>query len=256
MIAAIMLALAIEPPAATAPEGDYQPGWDDPQQPAPPPAEPTPATTTTAPPPTIAEPLPATPPATPPPEPTKDARAQRSEGKGLLIGAGVAAGIGLIANSVRVYTVNVPCQTDSQAYCTGPWVISTLFAWGPNLASLALAGVGGGLHGRYAATLDPAGHRRRGRGMITAGAVLLGTGALASILLRIGWFTDWVSPEGRELFDFARTGQAIAYYGGLQLSSMAMAAGIGMLSYGNARPRKPKVAIMPMGMGVQLRGRF
>jgi hypothetical protein len=65
-----------------------------------------------------------------------------------------------------------------------------------------------------------------------------------------------VSPEGRELFDFARTGQAIAYYGGLQLTSMAMAAGVGMLSYGGARPRRAKVAITPMGMGMQVSGRF
>jgi hypothetical protein len=255
MLAAIMLVVAIEPPAVAPPATsdappDAQPGWDEPL-PEPPPPSPT-TTTTSVPPPTIVEPLPAP----PPPTPTHEAKAERDEGKGLLIGAGVAAGIGLIANSVRVYVVNVPCQTDEQHYCTGPWTFASVFAWGPNMASLALAGVGGGLHGRYAATVDPEGHRRRSRGMTVAGAVLLGTGALGSILLRVGWFTDWVNPQGRELFDFARTGQAIAYYGGLQASSMAMAAGIGMLSYAGARPRKPKVAIMPMGMGVQLRGRF
>ncbi|HWB73768.1 MAG TPA: hypothetical protein VG755_02410 [Nannocystaceae bacterium] len=258
MLAAIALLVAIEPPAPAAtppatsePTPEYQPGWDEPQPEPPPPTE-----TTTAPPPTVSEPLPATPPATPPPQPTNDARTERHEGRGLLIGAGVAAGIGLVANSMRVYIVNVPCQTDSQQGCSGSWALSTAFAWGPNLASIALAGVGGDLRGRYAATYDPEGHRRRSRGMTAAGAVLLGTGALANILLRVGWFSDWVSPQGREFFDFARTGEAIAYYGGLQLSSMAMATGIGMLSYGGARPRKPKVAIMPMGMGMQLRGRF
>jgi hypothetical protein len=182
--------------------------------------------------------------------------ASRREGRGLLIAAGIASGVGLIANAVRVYTVTVPCQTDSQQFCTGPWALATAFAWGPNIASIPLAGVGAGLRGRYDATYAPELHRRRARGMTAAGAVLLGTGALASLLLRIAWFTDWVSPQGRELFDFAHTGQSIAYYGGTQLSSMAMAAGAGMLAYGSARPRRRQVSIAPTGMGLQISGRF
>lgn len=229
-----------EPAPSTEPAPDYQPGWDEPIPTTAPTAE-APA----APPPPVAT-----------PEPEREVVAENREGRGLLIGAGVAAGIGLVANAIRIYTVTVPCQTDTQRFCSGPWTIATIFAWAPNNASLVLAGVGASLRGKHDATLDPQRHRQRSRGLTAAGAVLLGTGALANILLRVAWFSDWVSPEGPEIFDFARPGQAIGYYGGLQLSSMMMAAGIGSLTYAGARPRKRQVSVAPMGYGLQLTGRF
>jgi hypothetical protein len=174
----------------------------------------------------------------------------------MLIAAGATAGAGLVANAFRIYTVTIPCQTDSQNRCSGPWVVESMFAWGFNQTSIVLAAVGGHMRGRHDATHDSDRHRTRKSGAITAGAVLLATGVVANIVLRSVWLHDYVTPEGPEAFDFALMGHSIAYYGGLQVSSLMVASGLGALTYGAARPRNRQVFFSPSPFGLQVHGRF
>jgi hypothetical protein len=257
-LSALVAALAIAAPAAASPPAHTdsnapQPGWDD--EPIPPPPQPTP------PPPATSQPIPVL---EPTPTPVPPSEAQRRTGNGLWIAAGITSGIGLVLNGVRAHIVSGPCQTDNgTGACETSWGLVTPFNYVFNLASIGLAGSGGGLRGRYDATLDPEAHAGRRPVLVTVGASMLALGLAANITMRTLWFSDWVNPQGSELFDFARPGHAFGYYGGLQLSSMSMAFGLAMLVYGTARPRRAKTAkrrghmlVMPSGMGLSLSGKF
>jgi hypothetical protein len=152
--------------------------------------------------------------------------------------------------------VTVPCQTDLQEDCSAPWVAESIFAWAFNGASIALAAAGGHIRGKHDANYDRENHKRRKRGAITAGIVLMSTGAVANIILRSAWLYDYVTPEGPEIFDFAYVGHSAGYYGGLQLSSWVFASGVGALLYGTASPDRRKVSISPSPFGVTVEGRF
>jgi hypothetical protein len=223
-------------------------GWDDP--PPPTPVSPPTTTTTTA----VAE-------SEPPRQPTPGHIAMRKTGTGLLIGAGAVGFAATALNGVRAYVVSGPCQTDSQVGCTGGWMLTTGIAWALNITAIPLAATGGSLRGKWAATYAAGRHGGRAPGLIATGGVMVVLGVLANVTLRSMWFYDYVHPEGREMFDFAYPGDALAYYGGLQLSASLVAAGAGMLAYGAAGPFKPpKTALrMTLGLsphGVSVGGRF
>lgn len=258
-ISAVVATLAIASPASTAwaapahtDSNAPQPGWDD--DPIPPAPQPAP------PPPVVVQPIPEPAPAPPPPP----SEAQRRTGNGLWIAAGITAGVGLVLNGARAHIVSGPCQTDNgTGRCETSWGLVTPFNFVFNLASIGLAGAGGGLRGRYDATLDPERHATRRPVLITVGASLLALGLATNITVRSLWLSDWSSPQGAEIFDFSRPGDAFGYYGSLQLTSMSMAVGLAMLVYGAARPRRAKTAkrrghmlVMPSGAGLQLTGRF
>jgi hypothetical protein len=180
----------------------------------------------------------------------------KAEGNALLIGAGATAFAGAVANAFRMYVVTVPCQTPDQHGCTPGWVAASVFAWGFNSTSIGLVAAGGHVRGRRDATYDRAAHRRRKPGALAAGATLLSLGFISSVLLRTGWLADYDTPEGPELFDFARPGHSLAYYGGLQLSSWVFVTGVGLLFYGAAKPRRRNVSVAPTATGFTIQGRF
>ena len=227
------------------------PGWeDDPpiaEPPAPPPAQ------SDAP---VVADVPAAAPARP-------SEATRRVGTGLLIGAGGLAAIGTVLNGARIYVVSGPCQREGQPGCEVSWGFVTTFAWIVNIASIGLAGGGGGVRGRYDATADPEAHANRRGPLVATGASLLVLGFATSLTLRGFWLGDYSDPRGREIFDFAKTGHAIGYYGGLQLSSIAMAVGIAMLTHATARPgrsrtakRRGSIVAAPSPFGLAMSGRF
>ncbi len=237
------------PPERDAPA----PGWED-DAPIPPAAGPTPPTPAPA-------PTPAVEPTPPPAAPAPPSEAKRRAGNGLLIGAGALAGVGLVLSGARAYIVSGPCQEQGQPACEVSWGVVSPFAWIVNVASLGMAGAGAGLRGSYDAAADPEGQQARRAPFITAGAVLLVAGLTTSITMRSLWLADYSSPEGDEMFDFAKPGDAYGYYGGLQLSSLAMAFGIGMLVHGTIRPRRTAhrratIVAAPGPMSFGLSGRF
>jgi hypothetical protein len=235
-----------------------RPGWDDDAvvPPAPAPAS------APAPPPTTTAPVAST--EVPSASPISDERLQRQRrnGNALWVGAVITAGLATVFNGWRASIVSGPCQTDNEsAGCELAWHLTTPLTWGLNVGSIALAGAGAGVRGRYDATVDAQRHAERRSAMVTAGTTLLVAGFLASVTLRSLWFSDWVEPHGRETFDFSRRSHAFGYYGGLQLSSMAIGAGVAMLVHSTRRaPRIGKrpapLLVMPSGAGLQLVGRF
>jgi hypothetical protein len=117
------------------------------------------------------------------------------------------------------------------------------------------------MRGRYDATVDPEAHEHRRGPLVATGASLLVLGFAASLTLRSLWLNDYAEPQGREIFDFARTGHALGYYGGLQLSSIAMAVGVALLVHATARPRRTakrrgSMVAVPSPLGLALGGRF
>jgi hypothetical protein len=235
------LALAVMLPASAAHAADPKPGWDDEVEsaPAPPPIAPVPA-------------------ASPPPAWER----KRRNGNSMWVGAAISAGLATVFNVWRASIVSGPCQTDNtSARCELAWHAATPFAWGLNAGSIALAGGGAGLRGRYDATFDAQRHAERRRAMVTLGTTLLVAGVVVNVSMRSLWFSDWVDPRGREFFDFSKKGHAFAYYGGLQLSSSAIAVGVATLVYATRRApatakRRAPLLVMPSGAGLQLVGRF
>lgn len=219
-------------------------------------------TTTAAPPPpvivVVPPPVVAAPPA-PPIDPTV-IEDQRREGNAQLVGAGVASGFGLVLNLVRGFVANVPCQRDSQSGCRAGWFLASTGTWIANVTSFALAGVGGTTRGRADATRDPEGHRLRSARFKITGASLLTLGVIGSVGLRLVWLVDFSSPSGPEMLDFKYPRDVAVYYGGQQLSAMAVAYGLAALTYGTARPMRRPLSVMPMSgrnlVGLQIGGRF
>jgi hypothetical protein len=149
----------------------------------------------------------------------------------LFIAGGVTGLVATLLNGVRVYLVTGPCQTDTQDGCRIGWFLATPFTFAANGASFGLVGAGARERGTYDGWVRPDVHRRRAPLMLSLGIPLIGLGFAASIALRGVWLGDYSSPENGTIFDFAQPGDAIAYYGGQQLSAIAVAAGIGMVSY-------------------------
>jgi len=218
------------------------------------------------PPPVVSQPIPATTQSVPKPlQPptTTQLEDQRRTGNGLLIGAAVTGVVATLLNGLRVYVVSGPCQTDSQGGCSLGWFVTTPFVFGSNIAATALAGAGGRQRGTADTWLAREKQRRRNPLMLSIGIPLMALGFLTSVSLRGLWLSDYGSPEGAEIFDFARPGHAFAYYGAQQLSASAFAAGVGMISYataGNRERRRYNLTTTPwLGRnvaGLQLRARF
>lgn len=224
------------------------PGWDD-EPIAPPPAT-APAPATSIPPATVAP---------PPPRPPNETL--RRVGNGLWIGAGVTAGVATLLNGFRASIASGSCQTENQhGGCELAWNLITPWTWGLNIASIAMAGSGGGMRGRYYATANPELHGSRRPAFVALGATLLAVGVITNATVRMIWLMDYASPEGREVFDFAIPGHAFAYYGTLQLTSFATAVGLAALVHATARAprtaRRSRMLVMPSGAGLQLMGRF
>ncbi|MBK6920876.1 MAG: hypothetical protein IPH07_26000 [Deltaproteobacteria bacterium] len=222
-------------------------------------------TTTTThdgpPPPVVVYVQPAAPAATPAPAIDPDViEDHRREGNGLLVGAGVASAFGLVLNGVRGFLVQGPCQTASQGGCRPGWFLASTGAWIANVTSFTLAGVGGSTRGRADATRDRERHRLRSTRFTVTGASLLTLGVIGSVGLRLVWLVDYSSPGGAEMLDFKYPLDAAAYYGGQQLSAMAVAYGLAALTYGTARPMRRPLSLAPMTgrnlVGLQLGGRF
>lgn len=232
------------------------PTWDEAlgEPAAPPPATPAPVP--------VAAPIPAEPAARPQPPTAAVLAEMRRGGNGMIIGAAAAATIGTLLNGLRVYIVTGPCQTAAQEGCSMGFFMSTPLAMGSNIASMALAGVGGGERGAHDGWVVPDRHRRRSPAMLAAGIPLVFLGITTSIALRALWLSDYSSPEGPEIFDFARPSHAYAYFGGQQISATALAAGLGMIAYQGrgARIRRNNLVAAPWvggsTAGVRLGGRF
>lgn len=275
---AFVLALAIAAPAratepatpvadppATSPE--LRPAMGQPEGP---PAEPTwdevLGDQAQPPPPAVTQPLPGPQTSVPKPLPPPTAMQledQRRAGNGLLIGAAVTGAVATLLNGLRVYIVTGPCQTDSQDGCSLGWFVTTPFVFGSNIAATALAGAGGRERGTADTWLAREKQRRRNPVMLSLGIPLMAIGFITSVSLRGLWLSDYSSPEGAEIFDFARPSHAFAYYGAQQLSASAFAAGVGMISYamaGTRERRKYNMTTTPwLGRnvaGLQLRARF
>lgn len=181
----------------------------------------------------------------------------RRRGNGMLLGAGLlfAAGSGL--NLARAFVASGTCQERGQPHCTGSWFAATTGAWLTNLPAVALVASGGEVRGRGD------GHeaaRRRKHNMRIIGPIVGGLGLLTNLGLRLLWIHDYATPGDRQAFDFARRSDAVFYYGGLQVSTMAAGAGLAMTLYGNARSPARRVSAGPMldrtTTGFMVRGRF
>lgn len=256
------------PAPATSPE--LRPAMGDPSTPGPaptwddvlgdqaqPPAPPQP---------TVAQPIPAPAPSPPPPLPpptTTQVEDQRRLGNGMLIGAGVTGVVATLLNGLRVYIVTGPCQTESQDGCSLGWFVTTPFVFGTNIAAGALAGAGARERGTADTWVARERARRRTPILLSIGIPLMALGAATSISLRGLWLSDYTSPEGAEIFDFARPSHAFAYYGTQQLSASMFAAGVGMVSYAaavNRERRRYNISSTPwIGSniaGMQFRARF
>jgi hypothetical protein len=254
-------------PAATPSEPVPQ-TWDEVLAESPPAAAPAAAPATT--PATTAAPPPAIPVSAPEPAARpliarpSDAVLEdtRRSGNALLIAAGATGVVATLLNGVRVYLVTGPCQTDSQDGCRIGWFLASPFTFAANGASFGLAGAAGRERGTYDGWMRPDRHRRRSPLMLSLGIPLIGLGFAASVALRGVWLADYTSPENGTAFDFAKPGHAVAYYGGQQLSAIAVAAGIGMISYqiaGSRVRRHSGIAtpwIGPSIAGVQYVARF
>lgn len=198
----------------------------------------------------------------PAPAPAQPSESQRRVANTMFVGAAITTGLATVFNGWRASIVSGPCQRDnSSGGCEVAWHLITPFTWGLNAASIALAGTAGGVRGRYDATVDPERHAARRTRVAAAGTTLLVAGVLANVAVRSIWFSDWIDPQGPEVFDFSRRSHAFAYYGSLQLSSTAIAAGVAMLVHSTrSAPRTAKRrsswVVLPSGAGLQLSGRF
>lgn len=226
---------ATEPsPSAPAPAPDDAPPktWDEVIAETQPPAP-----TTVAPTPAPPAPVPVAIPEAAPPKPLLTRPSDpvledtRRSANALFIAGGVTGLVATLLNGVRVYLVTGPCQTDTQDGCRIGWFLATPFTFAANGASFGLVGAGARERGTYDGWVRPDVHRRRAPLMLSLGIPLIGLGFAASVALRGVWLGDYSSPENGTVFDFAKPGDAIAYYGGQQLSAIAVAAGIGMVSY-------------------------
>jgi hypothetical protein len=200
----------------------------------------------------------------PAPEPARaqPSETQRRVANTMFVGAAITTGLATVFNGWRATIVSGPCQRDnSSGGCEVAWHLITPFTWGLNAASIALAGSAGSVRGRYDATVDPERHAARRTRVAAIGTTLLAAGVVANVAVRSIWFSDWIDPQGSEVFDFSRRSHAFGYYGTLQLSSTAIAAGIAMLVHSTrSAPRTAKrrssLVVLPAGAGLQVSGRF
>jgi hypothetical protein len=178
-------------------------------------------------------------------------------GNRMILGAGLLFTAGAGFNLARAFVASGTCQERGQPRCTGSWLGATSGAWLTNLPAIALVATGGDSHGR--ADGHEAGRRRK-QTMRVVGPIVGALGLVTNLGLRLLWIHDYATPRDRQAFDFARRSDAMFYYGGLQVGTMAAAAGLAMTVYGNARATSRRVSAGPMldrtTTGIMVRGRF
>lgn len=205
----------------------------------------------------------------------------RRNGKGLIIGAAAAGGVGLALNAGRVAWQLRGCRRRGLGvlpggdYDYGGCLISSfgdvflsIPAWFANLASIGLAAGGGALRGKWEAR---SGRPRDARKMIIAGATMVGVGGAAYLAARfarlaaIGCIDRSLRAGAGD--DLGRTVGCYrgVYAGttiGIQLALSTAAAGAGVLAFGDqyrrerARTLQVEPVVSSTYLGVQLGGRF
>lgn len=181
----------------------------------------------------------------------------RRRGTGMLIGAAILFTAGSAFNITRAFVASGRCQQPGQPLCTGSWFAATTGAWLTNIPAVALAAGGGEVRGRAD---DSDGARRRKHTARVVGPIVGALGLLTNLSLRLLWIHDYATPRDTQAFDFAKRSDAMFYYGGLQVSSIALGAGLATTLYGHARGPARRVSAAPVigrdMTGLVLRGRF
>jgi hypothetical protein len=205
------------------------------------------------------------PPPAPTPTDTKPA-APRHTGKGLIIGAAAAGGVGFALNAGRVAWHLRSCRPNHVAdeiYYGGCLVSAygdvflSIPSWFANMASIGLAAGGGALKGKYEAH---AGRKRDARKAIIAGATMVGVGGTAYLIARFARFAaiGCVTRGGLGCYRGVYTGTTI----GIQLGLTTAAVGAGILAFGDQykRQRRRQIQVAPdIGAtftGITVSGRF
>ena len=205
-------------------------------------------------------------PTPPPPAPPPVDRQRPSwNGKGLLIGAGVAGGVGLALNAGRIGWHLATChrRDDPLGYVGGclvsTWgdVFLSIPSWFANMASIGLAGGGGALRGRYEAW---EGRKRDSKKAIIAGATMVGVGATVYLASRLARFAAiGCVADSLGCYHGVYIGSTI----GIQLGLSTAAAGAGILAFGaeyRRHRRKVQLQVSPTVSrtftGLTVSGRF
>lgn len=212
--------------------------------------------------PTASAPAPA-----PAPVDTPRPAAPRHTGKGLIIGSAVAGGVGLALNAGRVawhLQACKPTRIDGPEIYYGGCLVSaygdvflSIPSWFANMASIGLAAGGGALKGKHEAY---GGRKRDAKKMIVAGAVMVGVGGTAYLAARFARFAaiGCVARGGFGCYRGVYAGTTI----GIQLALSTVAAGAGVLAYGDQykRQKRREIQVAPsIGAtftGVTVSGRF
>ena len=176
--------------------------------------------------------------ASPPPPAARpvDRTEPRWNGRGLIIGAGVAGGAGLALNAGRIAWHLTACRPrqDVLGYAGGclvsAWgdVFLSIPSWFANMASIGMAGGGGALRGRHDAW---AGKKRDSRKAIIAGATMVGVGATAYLVARLARFAA-IGCIDRSNGIGCYHGVYIGSTVGIQLGLSTAAVGAGILALG------------------------
>jgi hypothetical protein len=202
----------------------------------------------------------------PPPAPKPVDRTEpRWNGRGLIIGAGVAGGAGFALNAGRIAWHLSTCRPrhDVLDYAGGclvsAWgdVFLSIPAWFANMASIGMAGGGGALRGRHDAW---AGKKRDSRRAIIAGATMVGVGATAYLVARLARFAAiGCIDNGLGCY----RGVYIGTTAGIQLGLTTAAVGAGILALGaeyKRHKRKYDLQVAPQVSGnytgIAIAGRF
>lgn len=210
------------------------------------------------------------PPPAPAPVDTPKPEAPRMTGKGLIIGSAVAGGVGLALNAGRVawhLRSCRPARIDEDIYYGGCLVSAygdvflSIPSWFANMASIGLAAGGGALKGKHDAHSSSAGGKQRNaKKMIVAGAVMVGVGGTAYIASRFARFAaiGCVARGGFGCYRGVYAGTTI----GIQLALSTVAAGAGILAFGDQykRQKRREIQVAPsIGAsftGLTVSGRF
>jgi hypothetical protein len=206
------------------------------------------------------------PPPAPTPVDTPKPEAPRHTGKGLIIGSAVAGGVGLALNAGRVawhLRSCRPARIADDVYYGGCLVSAygdvflSIPSWFANMASIGLAAGGGALRGKHEAYN---GKKRDAKKMIVAGAVMVGVGGTAYIASRFARFAaiGCVARGGFGCYRGVYAGTTI----GIQLALSTVAAGAGILAFGDQykRQKRREIQVAPsIGAtftGLTVSGRF
>lgn len=205
----------------------------------------------------------------PPPRVPKDTTGPKNNGKGLIIGAGIAGGAAVALTASRVAWYMSTCRSrpsilNTETSCVLGGVgdsflsIPSFFI---NLGAIGMAAGGGTLRGEWEAHDSLYGSRRKRKAnkFVITGATLIGVGIVGYVSARISRLAviNCVG-KGSACYRGVYSSSAI----GIQLSMSAVGAGAGLLAFGDQykRKRRYKMSISPQVTreyaGLSLSGRF